>query len=121
MLRKSKFLTTFAAMAVAAGVAASPGEYDRDDYYERRGPMPFGVLDLNGDGKVTADEHAQVRRERRALRAERGYPMRRAPDAPDFSRIDRDASGAISPDELSAWHAQRMQRRQAERWGPRTR
>ncbi|MDJ0739863.1 MAG: hypothetical protein QNJ91_09100 [Gammaproteobacteria bacterium] len=77
-------MTALAAMTVAAGVAASPGEYDRDDYYERRGPMPFGVLDLNSDGKVTADEHAQVRKERRALRAERGYLMRRAPDAAEF-------------------------------------
>ena len=120
MLNKRTLITTLGAAVLATTAAASPGEYDRDDYYERRGPMPFEVLDLDGDGTVTAQEHAQVRAERHARRAEYGYPMRGMADAPDFAQIDRDGSGAISPEELSAWQAQRMQQRQAQRWGQRS-
>ena len=108
----SKHLLTGAiAIALSAAALASPGEYEREDYYERRGPLPFEVMDLNGDGTVTAEEHAQVREERHRVRAEQGYPMRRAADAPDFDAIDRDGNGAIDRDELSTWQAGRMQQR----------
>ena len=72
---------------------------------------PFEVLDLNGDGNVTAGEHAQVRQRRHAARAQAGYPMRHAARAPSFEQIDSNADGAISPDELAAARAYRMEQR----------
>lgn len=116
MFIRTLTISTLAAALLAGTALGSSDEYDRDDYYERRGPMPFSVLDLNGDGMVTAEEHAQVRAERRAHRAGMGYPMRGAAYAPNFEQVDRDNSGAIDREELSAWQAQRMQQRPRGRW-----
>jgi hypothetical protein len=33
-------------------------------------------------------------------RAEQGYPMRNAPNAPTFEAIDRDGDGQVGPDEF---------------------
>ena len=118
MLRRTFTITALAAALLSAAVLASPGEYDRDHYYERPGPMPFELLDLNDDGKVTADEHAQARAERHRYRAEHGYRMRGMQSAPDFDRMDRNGNGAIDRDELTQWQTQRMQQRQAGRWAP---
>ncbi len=113
-----KILISALGIALAAGsAAASPGEDEREEYYERRGPMPFEVMDLNGDGVVTAEEHDKVRTERHRIRAEQGYPMRRAAEAPHFEDLDRDHSGSIDRDELSEWQAQRMQQRGMGRGG----
>ena len=118
MLRKTLITMTLGTALLAAVVVASPGEFDREDYYERRGPMPFELLDLNGDGKVTADEHAQVRAERHQYRAGNGYRMRGLQQAPQFDQIDRDGNDAIDRDELDQWHAQRLQQRHAGRMPP---
>jgi hypothetical protein len=99
-------------LALLTGIAtASPDEYEREEYYERPGPMPFEALDLDGDGVVTAQEHAQVRAQRHAAMAKRGYPMRNAAGAPRFEQIDSDGDESISRDELSAHQLQRMQRK----------
>jgi Ca2+-binding EF-hand superfamily protein len=104
-------------LALLAGTAlASPGEDERHEYYERRGPLPFEVMDLNGDGVVTRAEHAQVRTERQRVRSEQGYPIRNAAAAPAFGQIDRDGSGAIDSDELNEWHAQRVPKGMGRGW-----
>ena len=101
-------------VALLSGPAlSSPDEYERN--YLQRGPMPFEALDLNGDGVVTAEEHATVRAERQAARVKAGYMMRNAGKAPAFEQIDQDGSGAISPDELSKWHERRFQQRWNQR------
>jgi hypothetical protein len=109
----NKILSSAFGLALIAGVAgASPGEYERHEYYEHRGPMPFEVVDLNQDGVVTADEHAQVRSERHSVRAQQGYPMRNAGSAPSFEQMDSDGNGSISREELADFQALRMQQRQ---------
>lgn len=111
MLNKT-ILTSAVGVALLCGTAfASSYENERNEYYERRGPMPFEVLDLNGDGVVTPEEHAQVRNERQKVRSEQGYPMRNASSAPSFDQIDRDGDGSVSRNELYGWQAGCMQRR----------
>ena len=112
-----KLIVTILGLSLAAGVAiASPGEYE--SFYQKRGPVPFEVLDLDKNGVVTAAEHAKVRAERHAYLAERGYPMRNAANAPAFEQIDKDASGAISREELNQWRSERMQQKcmRQSRW-----
>ena len=112
-MSSNKYLVPFLSLALAAGVAfASPGEYERHEVYAQRGPLPFELVDLNGDGVVTADEYTQVRSERRSYRASQGYPMRNAKSAPQFAQIDLDADGSISEQEFAQHQAKRMQRRQ---------
>jgi len=107
-----KLLISTVALTLSAGTAiASPDEFEREAYYHQRGPMPFEVLDLNHDGTITAEEHAQVRAERWAAREQLGYPMRNAASAPTFEQIDTDNDGSISRDELAAAQTQRMQQR----------
>ena len=114
----NRILLSALGLALVAGIAsASSGEYERQRYYEQRGPMPFEIIDLNKDGVVTADEHAQLRSERHAVRAQQGYPMRHAGSAPSFEQMDSDSNGAISPEELAEFQALRMQQRQGMRRG----
>ncbi|NNJ92703.1 MAG: hypothetical protein HKP55_13590 [Gammaproteobacteria bacterium] len=97
-------------LALLSGSAfSSPAEYEK--YYLQRGPMPFEVLDINGDGVITAQEHATVRSERQATRAKAGYRMRNARRPPAIEQADLDGSGAISRNELSAWQSRRFQQR----------
>ena len=108
----SKKAVTSTALALALlGGAAAASEYEYEEGYEGRGPVPFEAMDRNRDGVVTADEHAQVHRERYEYREQRGYPMRNAAGPEDFDRIDADRDGSLSREELSTWQAQRMQQR----------
>lgn len=108
MMTKRWIIATVSAALIGVA-AASQDDFDRDDYYERRGPLPFEVMDLDRDGVISADEHAKVRAERQAVRARQGYPMRNAGMAPSFEQIDADRDGSISHDEFSAWHQNRLQ------------
>lgn len=115
MLSKKNLISALG-LALAAGVAsASSDEYERHEYYAHRGPLPFEVIDLDRDGVVTAEEHAQVRSERHAVRAQQGYPMRGAGSAPSFEQMDSDGSGSISREELASHQALRMQQRRQAR------
>lgn len=108
----NKLLSIATSLTLFAGTAAAgPGEYERETYYERPGPMSFEALDLDADGMVSAQEHAQVRAQRHAAMAEQGYPMRNAAGAPRYEQIDLDGDESISRDELSAHQMQRMQQK----------
>jgi hypothetical protein len=108
----SKNILPAVGLALLSGTAlASADEHERSEYYERRGPIPFEVLDLDGDHAVTAAEHAMVRAERHAVRAALGYPMRNARSAPSFDAIDGDGDGSLSRNELSSWQAQHRRTR----------
>ena len=75
-----------------------------------RGPMTFDAFDQNGDGAITEQEFYDARAQRIRERAQQGYPMRNAPNAPSFESVDSDGNGLVSPDELTA--AQAEHRRQ---------
>ncbi len=110
MLSKTLLVTALGLTLAAGAAVAAEGAYDRNDY-ARRGPLPFEAYDLNGDGQVTAQEHERVRAQRRETRAQQGYPMRNAPNAPRFEHIDRDGDGALNRREMSEWQLQRQQQR----------
>jgi hypothetical protein len=65
------------------------------------GPPAFGTIDLNGDGRVSADEFTQHRAQRRAARAAEGRPMRNAASAPTFESLDRDGNGYLTSAEVT--------------------
>lgn len=109
----NKILTSALGLSLLAGAAYASSEgHEREEYYQGRGPMPFEVFDLNQDGVVTAEEHAQVRGQRQAARAQMGYPMRNAASAPSFEQLDGDGDGNISREELAGHQVQCMQGRQ---------
>ncbi len=66
-----------------------------------RGPVAFGVMDLNRDGVVSAQEFAEHRAQRQAARAAEGRLLRNAAQAPRFETWDIDADGFLTPDELT--------------------
>ncbi len=76
--------------------------------YRSQGPAPFEVYDRNGDGAISAEEFNAFRNERRAIRAAEGRPMCNVDKAPTFERIDVNADGALSPDEMAMLAQQRI-------------
>ncbi len=111
MLNKRIVTTTLGLVLLSGIAAASPGEYEREEAYEHRGPVPFTAIDRNNDGTVSADEHAQMHRERYEYRSKHGYPMRNAATPPSFEQIDTNGDGSVSREEHAIWQNQRMQQR----------
>lgn len=65
--------------------------------------MPsFSEFDLNNDGVLLEDEFIEARGERISERAKQGYQMRGLSNMLQFSAIDHDGDGKITPDEFSA-------------------
>ena len=63
--------------------------------------MPeFTDFDIDGDGRLTAQEFYQSRAQRMADRAGQGYPLRNAPNAPSFESIDQNGDGSVGPEEF---------------------
>ncbi|MES9925182.1 MAG: EF-hand domain-containing protein [Candidatus Thiodiazotropha endolucinida] len=72
------------------------------------GPIPFSVFDRDGNGFISQQEFATTHAERRALRAQRGYPMGRTAN-PVFQNFDSNDDGRINEKELLAGqHANRL-------------
>jgi Ca2+-binding EF-hand superfamily protein len=65
-------------------------------------------MDLDGNGAVSAAEHAQFRAERQRAMAAQGRPMRNAASAPTFESIDANNDGQISRGEMAAMRQARM-------------
>ncbi|MES9814116.1 MAG: EF-hand domain-containing protein [Candidatus Thiodiazotropha sp.] len=72
------------------------------------GPIPFSVFDRDGNGFISQQEFTTTHAERRALRAQRSYPMGRMAN-PVFQNFDSNDDGRISEKELLAGqHANRL-------------
>ncbi len=78
-----------------------------------RGPVPFGMIDADKDGVVSAEEFDNHRNARQASRAAQGRPMRNAGRAPSFQDWDVDGNGYLTPAELAAGQQTRMAARGA--------
>jgi len=77
-----------------------------------RGPMSFNSFDQDGSGSISQQEFETARAERMAKRAQQGYPMRNAGNAPSFATIDSNGDGQVDANEFSAHQAMRRQQRQ---------
>ena len=93
------------AVAVTLGAQAQP--------YGGRGPMPFGTMDLNGDGYVSSGEFSQHRTTRMAARAAQGRLLRNAGQAPRFEHWDADGNGLLSVAEVTTGQQTRFAGRRA--------
>lgn len=120
MIRHKRFLTSAVLLSAlgatlgAAGLASAqpPGG---------RGPVPFGAIDLNDDGVISAQEFTDHRGQRQAARAAQGRPMRNAGQAPRFEDWDKDGDGLLTPQELTEGQQARFAARHpgwGSGWGP---
>lgn len=117
MIRHNRFLTAAALLCAMGTAIAASGLASAQPLPGGRGPVPFGALDLNDDGIISAQEFAEHRAQRQAARAAEGRPMRNVGQAPRFEDWDLDGDGFLAPEEL----AQGQQARFAARrpgWGP---
>jgi hypothetical protein len=96
------FVTTAAAFTLQAQPFGGP-----------RGPMSFGVMDLDNDGYVSTQEFSQHREARMAERAAQGRLLRNAGQAPRFARWDLDSDGRLSRSEVTAGQQARLAGRRA--------
>lgn len=77
----------------------------------RRGDMPsFESFDLNHDGQLTEKEMDEAREKRMKERQEDGRMLRNAKTHYEFSRIDANEDGVVTPKEF-ADHQTRRRRR----------
>ncbi len=67
----------------------------------------FANFDLNKDGVIVKDELLSVRADKQTKRAERGYSMRNAANAPAFESMDSNGDGKIMEDEFNAFQTKK--------------
>ena len=115
MISKTILCSPLILMLFAGATYAGSEVFDREEYSQRRGPVPYEILDRNQDGLVSRQEYVQLRDERRAARKQGGFPMRGGNIEARFERIDSNGDNSISREEFVAHQAQRLQRRQARR------
>jgi len=82
------------ASAVTLGAQAQP--------YGGRGPMPFGTMNLDGDGYVPSGESSQHRDTRMAARAAQDRLLRNASRAPTFESRDADGNRLLNAAEVTS-------------------
>ena len=108
------------ALALAAGLLASPLALAQGANAPIRGPMSFAAFDVDGNGVVTQNEFDRIRAERMAARARSGAPMRGVVDAPSFQDFDLNGDGHMTADEFARAQQSRMRGRPGQWMGPGT-
>ena len=124
MIRHQRLLASAALLCVlGAGAAASGLAWAQP--MPGRGPVPFGAIDQNNDGAISAQEFNAHREQRQAARAAQGRYMRHAGKAPRFEDWDQDGNGLLSPQELAQGQQERLAARRpgwtpgsGPGWGP---
>jgi hypothetical protein len=104
----STLLASGLALAASSAAIAQPGWTGGQYGPAGRGPAAFSDMDTNGDGYVSASEHAAFRAQRMANNAQAGRPMRNAGNAPQFTDIDANGDGRVSQAEMAQFRSQRM-------------
>ncbi len=112
-------IALFAALGLGTttAVVAQPGWTGWQSGPAGGGPAAFSAMDTNGDGYVSADEHATFRAQRMAANAQAGRLLRNAGNAPQFTDIDADSDGQLSRTEMTQFRDQRMAGRPCNRGG----
>jgi Ca2+-binding EF-hand superfamily protein len=78
-----------------------------------RGPVPYAAFDSDGNGFVTEEEFAAMRRGRMEARMAEMRARCDAASARMFSRLDTNGDGQLSREELAAGQGARLER---QRW-----
>jgi hypothetical protein len=104
-------------LLASAGALAQPGWGGGPYGGAGRGPAPFATIDSNGDGSISAEEHAAFRAERMAANAQAGRLLRNAGQAPQFADLDADGDGRLSQAEVAQFRNERMAARGWQRGG----
>jgi muconolactone delta-isomerase len=112
-------LTGGLTLLAAAGAFAQPGWGDGQYGGSGRGPAPFSAMDADGDGTVSAAEHADFRAQRIAANSQAGRLLRNAGNAPAFTDLDADGDGRLTQLEMAQFRSQRMAQRAGQRGWPR--
>lgn len=121
MIRHNRLLTSAALLCAMGATLGAAGLASAQPLPGGRGPVPFGTIDLNDDGVISAQEFADHRARRQAARAAQGRPMRNAAWAPRFEDWDRDGNGSLTPQELAEGQRARFAARHpgwGSGWGP---
>jgi len=71
----------------------------------------FSEFDTNKDGKVTKSEFETTQQNNMIKKAEAGYPMKNAGNAPTFSAVDTNKDGFINAQEFNTQQQKNMQNR----------
>lgn len=98
-------------LAISATALAQPGWTGGEYGPGGRGPAPFTAMDADGDGFVSAPEHASFRAQRQAERAASGRLLRNAGNAPQFTDLDANDDGRLSRAEVAQFRNTRMLQR----------
>ncbi len=100
MKREVVFITLLASALISLNAAGMGGGMQNR--------ASFGEFDLNGDGVITKNEFMHMRTYRQEKRAQEGYQMRNAANAPSFESIDANGDGKISSKEFLQFRQNRM-------------
>ncbi len=107
----SSIFKTLASGTIAVILASSMFAAAQAEELPDRGPVPFHLYDKDGNNLISEEEFYDLRAQRMQKRADDGFPMRGAANAPDFSEFDGNNDGMLTPEELQAGQQAQMSQR----------